>query len=31
MKIGMFPGCSLHGGTKEFDLSLKAIAKPLEL
>ncbi|HEY3450983.1 MAG TPA: CoB--CoM heterodisulfide reductase iron-sulfur subunit B family protein [Myxococcales bacterium] len=29
MKLGYFPGCSLHSGAKEFDLSLKAIAGPL--
>jgi heterodisulfide reductase subunit B2 len=29
MKLGLFPGCSMHGGAKEYDLSLKAIAGPL--
>ena len=31
MKLGYFPGCSLHSGSKEYDLSLKAIARPLDL
>lgn len=29
MKLGYFPGCSLHSTAKEFDLSLRAIAGPL--
>ncbi len=29
MKLGYYPGCSLHSGAKEFDLSLKALAAPL--
>lgn len=29
MKLGYFPGCSLHSTAKEFDLSLKAVAGPL--
>jgi len=29
VKLGYFPGCSLHSGAKEFDLSLKAVAGPL--
>lgn len=31
MKLGYFPGCSLHGSGREFDESLKAIAAPLSL
>jgi heterodisulfide reductase subunit B len=29
VKLGYFPGCSLHSTAKEFDLSLKAVAGPL--
>jgi heterodisulfide reductase subunit B len=29
MKIGYYPGCSLHATAREFDQSLKAIAGPL--
>jgi heterodisulfide reductase subunit B2 len=29
MKIGYYPGCSLHATAREFDQSLKAIAAPL--
>lgn len=29
MKLGYFPGCSLHATAREFDRSLKAIAGPL--
>jgi heterodisulfide reductase subunit B2 len=29
MKVGYFPGCSLHSTAKEFDLSLRAVAGPL--
>jgi heterodisulfide reductase subunit B len=29
MKVGYFPGCSLHATAKEFDLSLRAVAAPL--
>jgi len=29
MKIGYYPGCSLHATAREFDMSLKAIAPPL--
>jgi heterodisulfide reductase subunit B len=31
MKLGYFPGCSLHSTAKECDLSLAAVAKTLEL
>jgi heterodisulfide reductase subunit B len=31
MKIGYFPGCSLHSTGRELDESLKALAGPLEL
>jgi heterodisulfide reductase subunit B len=31
MKIGYFPGCSLHATAREFDESLKAIATALEV
>ena len=29
--IGYYPGCSLGGSAKEYDISLKAIAPKLEL
>jgi heterodisulfide reductase subunit B len=29
VKLGYFPGCSLHSTAKEFDLLLKAVAGPL--
>ena len=29
MKIGYFPGCTLHSSAREFDKSLKAVAEPL--
>lgn len=29
MKLGYFPGCSLHSGAKEFDTSVKAVAATL--
>ena len=31
MKLGYFPGCSLHATGRELDESLRAIAKPLDL
>jgi len=31
MKLGYYPGCSMHGTAREFDESLQAIAKPLGL
>jgi len=31
MKIGYYPGCSLHATAREFDQSLKAICGPLEV
>lgn len=31
MKIGYFPGCSLHSTANEFDQSLKAILGPLDV
>lgn len=31
MKLGYFPGCSLHSTAKECDLSLAAVAKALEV
>jgi heterodisulfide reductase subunit B len=31
MKVGYFPGCSLHSTAREFDLSLRAVADPLGL
>ncbi len=31
MKVGYYPGCSMHGTAREFDESLKAIAGPLGL
>jgi len=31
MKIGYFPGCSLHATAREFDESLKAVAGKLEV
>ena len=31
MRIGYFPGCSLHASAREFDESLRAIARPLDL
>jgi heterodisulfide reductase subunit B len=29
MKLGYFPGCSLHGTSREFDESVQAVAGPL--
>ena len=31
MKIGYYPGCSLHGTARELDESLRAVAPPLDL
>ena len=31
MRLGYFPGCSLHGTAREFDESLRAISGPLDL
>jgi len=31
MKLGYFPGCSLHATSREFDESLRAVAGPLDL
>lgn len=31
MKVSYYPGCSLHGTGKEFDLSVKAVCKELGL
>ncbi|QQR74169.1 MAG: CoB--CoM heterodisulfide reductase iron-sulfur subunit B family protein [Holophagales bacterium] len=31
MKIGYYPGCSLHGTARELDESLRAVAAPLDL
>lgn len=31
MRLGYFPGCSLHGTAREFDESVRAIAGPLGL
>ena len=29
MRVGYYPGCSLHGTSREFDESLRAVAEPL--
>ena len=29
MKVGYYPGCSLHGTSREFDESLRAVAEVL--
>jgi heterodisulfide reductase subunit B len=31
MRIGYYPGCSLHATARQFDESLKAVAAPLDL
>ena len=31
MRLGYYPGCSLHGTAREFDESLRAVAAPLGL
>ena len=31
MKIGYYPGCSLHGTARELDESLRAVASALDL
>jgi heterodisulfide reductase subunit B2 len=31
MKVGYYPGCSMHGTAREFDESLHAVAQPLGL